>query len=119
MTGPQLVLFCGSRTWTDQEPIRAAIAALPFGSTVVTGGAPGADRIAERLARERRDLELRVMRADWARHGRRAGVLRNLAMLDQRPDRVLAFQRAGSPGTAHAIAEARRRGIPVVVQTRR
>ena len=61
---------------------------------------------------------MRVLPADWSRHGRRAGVLRNLAMLDEQPTRVLAYHRAGSPGTTHTITEARRRGIPVVVHTR-
>jgi hypothetical protein len=36
-------------------------------------------------------------------------------MLDDEPDRVLAFQRNGSRGTQHTIDEARRRGIPVEV----
>ena len=117
MSGREVVLICGSRDWSDPEPIRAAISALPAGTTVLTGGAQGADAIAERLARQRGDLAVRVMPADWARHGRRAGPMRNLAMLDQRRDRVLAFRRPGSPGTAQTIGEARRRGIPVQVET--
>ncbi len=55
--------------------------------------------------------------ADWERHGRRAGHLRNLAMLDYPPDLVLAFWDGQSPGTRHTITEARRRGIPVEVHT--
>ncbi len=118
MSRPEPVLVHGSRARTGHDPIRAAIAALASGSTLLAGGAAGADRIAEQLARARGDLEVRVARADWARHGRRAGVLRNLAMLCQRPDRVLAFHAANSAGTAHTIREARRRGIPVDVTTR-
>jgi hypothetical protein len=60
-------------------------------------------------------LEERAFPADWRGKGRRAGILRNLAMLDDEPDRVLAFQRNGSRGTQHTIDEARRRGIPVEV----
>jgi hypothetical protein len=36
-------------------------------------------------------------------------------MLDQQPDRVLAFQRNGSTGTQHVIDETRKRGIPLEV----
>jgi hypothetical protein len=118
MSRRETVLICGSRTWTDPAPIRAAVAALASGSIVLVGGATGADRVAEHLARERGDLEVRVFAADWRRHGRRAGVLRNLRMLDQRPDRVLAFQIGDSPGTTHTIGEANRRGIPVRLEHR-
>jgi hypothetical protein len=55
--------------------------------------------------------------ADWKQYGKRAGILRNLQMLDQRPDLVLAFQRNGSRGTQHTIDEARKRGIAVEVHT--
>jgi YspA, cpYpsA-related SLOG family len=117
-TGRELVLICGSRAWSEPEPIRAASRTLTPGSSVLVGGAPGADTIAERHALARDDLDVRFMPADWARHGRRAGILRNLAMLDQHPDRVIPCQCANSPGTAHTIREATRRGIPVELITR-
>lgn len=40
---------------------------------------------------------------------------RNLAMLDEKPDLVIAFQINGSAGTQHTIDQARKRGIPVEV----
>lgn len=110
------VLVTGSRAWVDVFAIRSRLAALPPGSTVVVGDARGADRIAARVARSL-GLDVVVYPADWSKHGRRAGILRNLAMLDEPLDRVLAFYIADSPGTAHAIAEARRRGLPLAVVT--
>lgn len=109
---PMLVLFCGSREWTDRGAIEREMDALPPGAIVIAGGAKGADIMAETAARER-GLHVAVVKPDWNRYGRKAGILRNLAMLALRPDRVVAFQRDGSSGTQHTIDEAGRRGIPV------
>jgi hypothetical protein len=83
---------------------------------VIHGGARGADAMAGMAAKWCR-LPVEEYPADWRTHGRRAGFLRNLEMLDQRPDLVIAFQRNGSRGTQHTIDEARKRGIPVEVYT--
>ena len=110
-----LVLVTGSRTWTDPQPIRELLAALPRltedgvgGITILHGGARGADTLAGEIAAGLGYTveTVTVGPAEWRRHGRRAGLLRNLVMLDRRPDLVLAFLRDGSPGTSHTIAEA-------------
>lgn len=108
------VLVCGSRAWADRTLIRLAIAALKSEdpeAVVIHGDARGADRMAGQFAE---DFGLRVERfpAEWGKHGKRAGILRNLAMLDTEPDRVLAFVIGDSPGTRHTLSEAQRRGIP-------
>lgn len=111
------ILVCGSRDWTDEHAIDAKLSALTGGHeeiTVIHGAAPGADRIADKVAR-RYGSTVKRFPADWARYGKRAGYLRNIEMLDEEPDLVLAFQRAGSRGTQHTIDEARRRGILVEV----
>lgn len=114
-----MVLVCGSRDWPSITPIHDRLRDLiaehgPF--EVIHGGARGADSMAALAAKWYR-LPCAAFPADWERHGRRAGYLRNLAMLDQSPDLVLAFQRNGSRGTQHTIDEARARGIPVEVYT--
>lgn len=58
---------------------------------------------------------MREFRAEWNKFGRSAGYRRNLVMLEQDPDLVIAFQLDNSPGTAHAIEIARKRKIPVEV----
>jgi hypothetical protein len=83
---------------------------------VIHGDARGADRWAAEVARQL-GCRVRAFPADWDRFGKRAGILRNLQMLDQEPVLVLAFQFNGSRGTQHTISEARRRGIPVEVYT--
>lgn len=115
------ILACGSRAWTDRSAISDAlepyISATPFYAdepTVMHGDAGGADRIAGELALEL-GFWVEAHPADWRGKGKRAGILRNLAMLDEKPDVVLAFQVGNSPGTQHTITEARKRGIPVRV----
>lgn len=108
------VLVCGSRTWDDLGLLVKRLEQLPPDTTIIHGGASGADRIAGRYARERGLLEERYP-ADWKRYGKAAGPLRNLAMLDSGPDLVLAFWDGRSKGTAHTIRESERRGIPYEV----
>lgn len=42
-------------------------------------------------------------------------MIRNIEMLDQKPDLVLAFWDGASTGTGHTVAEAGKRGIPVEI----
>jgi hypothetical protein len=78
---------------------------------------PGAARRPGAPAR-RRGAEVVEYPADWKRHGRRAGYLRNEQMLAAGPDLVVAFHRDSSRGTAHTISLARKAGIDVVVYRR-
>ena len=107
-----IVLVCGSREWKNQQIIRAALEELDGSSTVLAGGARGADELGEQLAREL-GLGVRVFPADWQQYGKRAGFIRNLEMLEQQPDQVWAFWDGLSRGTAHTLREAKRRGIPL------
>ena len=108
------VLVCGSRDWTDREAIEERLKALPVGTTIISGAARGADSIAASIGR-RLGLEVREFPPEWDRFGRSAGYRRNLAMLDEDPDLVIAFQLGNSPGTAHTIENAKQKGIPVEV----
>ncbi len=112
------VLVCGSRSWGDDRDQRYKvydrIGDLPRDATIIHGGAAGADRLAANAA-HRRGNPVEEFLADWGLHGRRAGIVRNLEMLDQEPDLVLAFWDGESRGTKHTIDEATRRGIPVEV----
>lgn len=121
--GSVKVLVCGSRDWTDAVPIFSRLVDLKAEAfkrgdrvTLIHGNAPGADRLARNIGFGMR-FDVRTFPADWEAHGKRAGILRNLQMLDECPDLVIAFQRNGSRGTQHTIDEARRRGIPVEVHT--
>jgi hypothetical protein len=110
------VLVCGSRDWPDLAAIYDRIAALPAGSLVIEGGAPGADLMAARAARKA-GLHCAEVAALWD-NGRRAGPGRNRAMLDLEPELVIAFQVGNSSGTQDTMNEARKRGIPVELHKR-
>lgn len=115
-----IVLVCGSRSWPDYSAVHRRLSALPYEDepvTILHGAAPGADTHADTAARSLGYMYVRRFSADWEKYGKRAGLVRNIEMLDERPDLVLAFQVNGSRGTQHTINEARRRGIPVEVHT--
>jgi YspA, cpYpsA-related SLOG family len=111
------VLVCGSRNWPDPAAIRKRLRDLPMRSVVIHGGARGADEIAGTVANGL-GFEVRVFKADWDAWGAEAGKRRNLRMLAESPDLVIAFWASGSTGTAHTISNARRLGIPVEVHIR-
>lgn len=112
------VVVSGSRTWgstRDQvAKLYDRIGDLPRDATIIVGGAKGADTLAADAGRRRGNPILTFL-ADWETHGKRAGIMRNLQMLDEQPDLVLAFWDGASPGTGHTIDEAKRRAIPVEV----
>lgn len=95
------------------EPLCVTEAEVVF----VHGGARGADAIADAWIRKR-GHRVEVFPADWAKHGKAAGPIRNAAMLDAGATIVLAFPfgcRATSPGTWNCVEMAARRGLPVAV----
>jgi hypothetical protein len=111
------LLVCGSRDWKDRGAIADVLAAHVAAEPdvrVVTGGARGADTIAHDYAMSI-GLATKVMPADWDRLGKRAGYVRNEAMLDLLVERacdghavaVEAFT-DGSPGTQHTCAASTR-----------
>ena len=77
---------------------------------VVHGAARGADTIAAEVG-DVLGLEVEAYHADWDRHRRRAGPLRNKAMLESGVDGVVAFP--GGTGTANMVGQARDAGVLV------
>lgn len=113
------VVVCGSRDWQDVNAIFNRLSGLPGEHeeiTILQGSASGADSIAA-WAADQLGFEVRGFPANWRKHGKAAGPIRNRVMLDQNPDLVIAFQHGESRGTQDTIDEARRRGIPVEVHT--
>ena len=111
------VLVCGSREIDHAQASRLIakrLGELPMTATIVHGGARGVDKLAE-LTALARAMHVEIYPADWERNGKRAGILRNIAMLDSGPDLVIAFWNGSSTGTLHTITEARKRGIEVEV----
>jgi hypothetical protein len=112
------LIVTGSRTWTDRPSIERALAAVlarhPEGVTIVHGACPrGADAIAAAWAARTPGVTVEPHPADWKRHGRAAGHIRNREMADIGAGGCAAFHLDNSPGTAGMIREATAAGIPV------
>lgn len=108
-----LVLVCGGRkTKLEDEIIIHLDAVLNKHPemTLLHGGAPGTDTIAEKWAKERQVMSIRVP-AKWNEHKMAAGPIRNKRMLDMKPDAVVAFP--GGAGTAHMVKIAKEANVPI------
>jgi hypothetical protein len=106
------IIVCGSRRWQDRDRIADRLFDCPTDTTIVHGNARGADRIAHQEA-QKLGLLVESHPADWERHGKRAGVIRNEEMADLGAELCIAFWDGSSKGTEHMISAARMRGIPV------
>ncbi|GAA4928865.1 hypothetical protein GCM10023224_05250 [Streptomonospora halophila] len=105
------IIVTGGRDYGDADTVERALRGhLPGPHTIVHGGAPGADRLAHSVARGL-DWELEPHPADWERHGRAAGPIRNVEMARAGADLCIAFP--GGRGTADMVARAEAAGTPV------
>lgn len=109
------VLVCGGRDfndWTFLDRVLIAVHAKRPITTVIEGGARGADSMGRAWA-ERRGIAVSTFPADWELYGKRAGSVRNLKMLREgRPDLVVAFP--GGRGTSHMVRSAREADVRVL-----
>lgn len=80
---------------------------------IVSGGAKGADTLAEKFADEF-GFEKLIFKPDWDLYGKRAGFIRNAKIVDN-CDVLFAFQINKSKGTQHSIDLAREKGKEVYV----
>ena len=108
------VLVCGGRAFDDLPLFDRRMDELHqrFKFTaVVHGGASGADTMAQFWAGFN-GLPIEVYHANWKKHGKAAGPIRNQRMIDEaKPDVVVAF--AGGKGTADMKKRALAAGIGV------
>lgn len=127
------ILVCGSRNYTDYRRLSEALDTLCYdrdwitekddygnwlpACRIVTGKAKGADELAATWAVVGW-TDLREYPADWEKHGRAAGPIRNKEMLEKEdPDLVVAFpsEEKISPGTKHMISIAEKTGYTVII----
>lgn len=131
------MLVCGDRNWTDRRfpdgkrddmlsiwvhdqtlDVLLTHAKLHEVDTVIEGCARGADRCGEDFAEKYPLLIKNLLHypAQWDKHGKAAGPIRNIQMLDEgKPNFVVAFHDdlAASKGTRHMVSIADHAGIPV------
>lgn len=98
------IAVVGSRKFSDYSLVKKILKPyLPF--TLITGGALGADTLAEKFAKEY-DLDILIHYPEWKKYGRKAGMLRNTFIVRD-CEQVIAFWDGISKGTRMVINLAR------------
>ena len=103
------IAVIGSRNYTDyygletvlDEFIESKCGSLYNECQIVSGGATGADTLAEMYANAK-DMSIVIFRAEWKKYGRGAGFKRNKDIIDK-ADVVFAFWDGKSTGTKNSI----------------
>lgn len=111
------VLVCGGRDFNNTKLLTKTLNQLKrqlLIEVIIEGDGRGADRMAGFWARKNKIDNIKFP-AEWDKHGKGAGFKRNLKMLDENPDYVIAFE--GGKGTKHTVDNALKRGIAVIKVT--
>lgn len=103
----------GSRTYENWHDFQdAVVATLKEWDTtteevecIISGGAKGADSLAERFAREH-NIKMVVFKPEWQRLGRAAGLMRNTDIVNA-CTHVIAFPSPSGSGTQDSIRKAK------------
>ncbi len=110
------VLVCGGRDFNDDEKVFSILNNYDRDhdfTLVIHGAAKGADSAAGRWAQANRGCGEMRFPANWKKHGKAAGPIRNQRMIDEgQPDLVIAFP--GGKGTRNMINAAKSAGIDVI-----
>lgn len=99
----------GSRTFLDYGLMVKSIKEsfkLKDIELIISGGANGADKLAEQFADEF-EIELKIFYPDWEKYGKSAGFIRNNLIISE-CDSVIAFWDGKSRGTKHSLDVAKR-----------
>lgn len=110
------VIIAGSRGFSDFQLMYAKceeILANVKEAEIVSGTAKGADKMGEHYA-SLRGFSVKQFPADWNKHGKAAGYLRNKDMAEY-ADMLIAFWDGESRGTKHMIDLANERKLTVHV----
>ena len=108
----------GSRTFDDYDLLSKYVSILTEKLprphiVIISGGAKGADSLAEQFAREHR-YDSQIYPAAWNKYGKSAGFIRNQQIIDN-CDFLLAFWDGCSRGTQDSIEKAKKAKIPTCI----
>lgn len=110
------VLVFGGRDFHDADAMEKALRRhLQANDVVVHGGARGADALAGDIAGRVMGHEVEVHPADWHKHGKSAGPIRNQEMLDSGVDYAIGLP--GGRGSADMAGRLKKAGVPLVEVT--
>ena len=104
----------GSRNFENYEILANEILKLNLKiSSIISGGAKGADTLAERWANEN-NIPIILYKPDWKKYGRAAGLRRNENIIES-CDFCLAFWDGKSKGTKFSIDLCKKLKKPIKV----
>jgi predicted polyphosphate/ATP-dependent NAD kinase len=105
------VIVTGGRTYDNASKIKEVLDNLNP-TLIVQGGATGADALAKIYA-EQNSIPFKTYQADWEKHGRSAGPIRNnIMVLENQDATVVAFP--GGSGTRSCINLAKRFNLSII-----
>lgn len=112
------VIIAGGRDFADMDLLSQTILGLYSYSElssleIVSGRARGTDRLGEVFAHEH-DIPVKFFPAEWDKHGKAAGFIRNKEMAEY-ADVLVAFWDGKSKGTSHMINLAKAQDLSVHV----
>lgn len=106
------LVICGTRTFTDFEEFQIILNNMGWDFkeiTIISGGARGADTLAEKFSTVHR-IPFIKMPALWNQLGKGAGLIRNEQMA-KKADVVVAFWDGKSKGTRDMIDRSLNKGV--------
>lgn len=110
-----IVAIVGSRTFHDYAQFQLKMNEFRMEhilTQIVSGGAIGADKLAERYAAEN-DIPIQVLKPNWSR-GKGAGLARNTDIINA-AEIVVTFWDGVSRGTLDSITKAKKQNKTVFV----
>jgi len=108
----------GSRDFNNYDLLKQTILSLiniNDVNSIVSGGANGADKLAEKFAEEF-GLQKIIFKPDWNKFGKSAGIIRNSDIV-KNSDMVIAFWDGNSKGTKKSIDISKKLGKKLKVVT--
>ena len=110
------VVIAGGREFNNYELLREICdGVIPTLTTpeIVSGGARGTDKLGEQYSKEK-GFDLKIFPADWNKHGKGAGHIRNRQMAEY-GDMLIAFWDGESKGTKNMIDTSKKLGLLVYI----
>ena len=103
----------GSRTFNNYAFLEETLDHLGKIDLIISGGAEGADTLAEQYAINRK-IPTKIHWPDWEKYGKAAGPIRNADIIRD-CDEVVAFWDGHSRGTQSSVKLAGEMGKPVCI----
>lgn len=106
------IAVIGSRSFNNYDLLEQTLNQYSI-SLLVSGGANGADSLAQKYAKQY-GKSILIHYPDWTYLGKKAGYVRNKKIIDD-SEKVIAFWNGTSKGTLNSIEEAKKQGKNVVI----